>query len=150
MKGYIYKLLHEDGRFYIGSTKDDITIRFKKHIANKLIKDFNDCWDKVIIECLEEVEHSIKKELQEREQFYIDTLRNEKCLNKIRACRRSRSQEHQILYQKIKGTDKDFYAKHREKNREKNKEYSRQYYQKNKEKILIKMKEEYERKRANQ
>jgi hypothetical protein len=160
----IYKLEHEDGRFYIGSTQSDLNVRFQKHKANKLVIEFNDCWDKVKIILVEEVVCDNRKELQKKEQEYIDTLKNENCLNKIRACRKSRHDEYIETYSKIKGTDKDWYSKHREKNREKNREYAKQYatsnaellkqkrkeyYEKNKETILNKAREKYLNNKSN-
>lgn len=136
----VYKLLHKDGRFYIGSTKDDLNVRFGKHKSNGLIKEFVGCWDDVSIELLEEVQCGTRKELNKKEQEYIDKLKNELCLNKIRASRRDRHDEYKEYYEKIKGTPNDHYAKHREANREKNRQYAKEYNAANKELIKEKLK----------
>lgn len=141
--GKIYKLVHKDGRFYIGSTCDCPSVRFSKHKKNKLVKEFDNDWDNVKIEVLEKYPCKTREELQIREQYYLDLLKNDKCLNKIRAKRRTRHEEFKIYYQSIKGTDGDHYAKYREANREKNKEYSKMYYEKNKDRILQKLREKY-------
>ncbi len=141
--GKIYKLIHKDGRFYIGSTCDYPSVRFYKHKRNGLVKEFHNDWDNVKMEVIEKYPCKTREELQTREQYFLDLLKNDNCLNKIRAKRRPRHEEHKANYQAIKGTDRDYYAKHREANREKNKEYSKMYYEKNKDRILQKAREKY-------
>jgi hypothetical protein len=141
----IYKLEHDDGRFYIGSSKDTLTIRGGKHKSNGLVKEFIGQWDKVKMEVIEEVKCDTRKELNVVEQRHLDIYKeNPLCLNKIRASRRSRSEEHKEKYAEIKGTDKDWFAKHREAHREENKVYARKYYEEKKEECLRKAKEHYE------
>ena len=142
-EGRVYRLRHEDGRFYIGSTKDSLAVRFGKHKINGLVKEFVDCWDKVIIELVEEVVCSSRKELQQREQAALDAADRALCVNKIRAMRRSRSEEHRETYARIKGTANDYYAAHRAANRERNRQYAREYYARNRERILAEARAAY-------
>ena len=141
----IYKLEHDDGRYYVGSSFSTAEVRYGKHKTNGLVKEFIGEWDKIRMIIVEEVKCDTRKELNQIEQQWIDTNRTELCLNRIRASRRSRSEEYKIVYAKIKGTDKDWYAKHRESHREENKQYAHKYYNTNTEEIKRKAQEYYQR-----
>lgn len=127
---HIYLMLHEDGRFYVGSTTCSGGDRFSKHKSNGLVKEFIGQWDNVAYIILEECLSETRTALQQCEQSWIDTMRSEQpdlCLNKIRASRRSRAEEFKEWYAKNKGTENDYYAAYRARNREKNREYARKY-----------------------
>jgi hypothetical protein len=133
--GKIYKLIHSDGRFYIGSTCDYPSSRFNKHKQSGLVREFVGDWDNVRIEVILKYPCENRQQLNIKEQEIIDSQKNELCLNKIRAKRRTRHEEFKETYERIKGTDKDYYATHREKNREKNRLYAKMYYEKHKERL---------------
>jgi hypothetical protein len=139
----IYKLEHDDGRYYVGSSFSTAEVRYGKHKTNGLVREFIGEWDKVRMNVIEEVKCDTRTELNQIEQRWIDENRTELCLNRIRASRRSRSEEYKETYAKIKGTEKDWYAKHREAHREENKVYARKYYEEKKEECLRKAKEHY-------
>ena len=87
--GKIYKLVCEDGCYYIGSTIQKLNLRFnshkkssKKEVCN-VYDHINDIgWDKVQIELVENYSCNNKQELNKREQYYIDqSIDDLQCLN---------------------------------------------------------------------
>lgn len=95
----IYKLVNTvDAKFYIGSTTRPLSVRLDSHIryANRddyvtpAYKHINDHvgWDNVSIELIEECEGiEDKDELRQREQYFMDLLKDDNCLNVNRAYR---------------------------------------------------------------
>lgn len=127
MKGQVY-LIESNGLKYVGSTKQTIYDRFRKH----------DCWslydmnkDDYSYKILEEVEYNEKYELRMREQYYIETI---DCCNKQNA----------YLGKNKKDADKEYYERNKERLIEKACEYqktdkaklnAKKRYQNNKEKV---------------
>jgi hypothetical protein len=116
-KGYIYRLsCNVTGKIYYGSTSTSVNIRLGQHKYDA--KRCKCCKSKEIIcngdfrvETLETVIYTDKKELYDRESYYI---KNNDCINKIIPNR----------------TNKEY----REQNKQQIKEYKKQYYEQNKEK----------------
>lgn len=87
--GKIYKLVCEDGCYYIGSTIQKLNLRFNSHkksskkVACRVYDHINTIgWDKVRIELVENYSCNNKQELSKREQFYIDQSNDDLlCLN---------------------------------------------------------------------
>ena len=81
MIGYIYKLFNENGVYFGSTRRKNLKERYREHKYQSKIQNnssrilFN---NKVNLELVEIVECNNKKELLQREQFYID---NNKCLN---------------------------------------------------------------------
>lgn len=145
----VYKLIHKDGRFYIGSTGGCLSKRFYQHKINGLIKEFENDWTSVNIELIEKLKDcGSRAELNKKEQEYIDKLRTPLCLNKIRACRRTRHEEYVEYMNKVKGTEQDPYATHRKEHREENRLYAKSYYEQNKEALQQKARERYHSKKT--
>lgn len=120
-EGKIYKLIspHTE-EVYIGSTiqllqqrKSKHLHKFKKGILTCLSKKIFDAGD-VDIVLLENYPCESKRELEERERYWIETT--EKCINKMFPTR----------------TSKEYY----ESNKEDKKQYGRDYYYKNRDKVL--------------
>lgn len=87
MKGFIYKITSPStDKIYIGSTKQTLKARLNNHcmdfkrnkscVSSSLILCFNDA----VIECVEEVNFTERKELHSRERYYIE-LNSDKCVN---------------------------------------------------------------------
>ena len=140
MKGLIY-LIESNGLKYVGSTKQTIHNRFRKH----------DCWslydmnkDDYSYKILEEVEYDNKYELRLREQHYINIV---DCCNKNNA----------YLGNNKKESDKQYYEKNKERLIQKAREYqksdkakltAKKRYENNKDIINKRSKELRERKNS--
>jgi len=157
MKGYIYKL-HDNtnNTDYYGSTIQTLNKRLQEH-KNKL-----DCSSKSIIEnndyimiLVETIEFQDKKQLLEREKYYIQ---NYPCINKYSPLRTKEEYKEQQkeYYEEHKEQQKEYYQEYRELNKEKllkqrkeyyeaNKEQKKEYREKHKEQINEYKKEYYER-----
>ena len=131
LNGKIYRLVCEDGYYYIGSTRTELRFRLAKHKKDSLIdterkvyKHINSIgWDNVIIDLIEEFPCGSKQELTEREDFYIKELKDdEMCLNIIRS--NVPPEEKKILL-------KEYYEAHKEEIMEKHRDYN----EKNREKV---------------
>ena len=85
----IYRLKCEDGNYYIGSTIQSLPDRLKKHKSlsksntNSLYNHINNVgWDTVIIELITEYPCNSKKELNTKEEEYIEhAMDDDLCLN---------------------------------------------------------------------
>jgi len=97
-QGKIYKIIDEtNGDVYIGSTRQTLKMRYKNHelFRNRYNKLKQNC--KIIL--VENYPCSSRRELEEREQYYID---NTDCINKKRAystleqTREKNKQRHEI------------------------------------------------------
>lgn len=88
-RGKIYRLLLEDGHYYISSTTQPLLQRLNNHKqlskigVNKVYKFINQIgWDKITIELIEDYPCTTKKELNIREKYYITNSKDDKlCLN---------------------------------------------------------------------
>jgi hypothetical protein len=143
VKGYIYKIICEiTNLVYIGSTTKSIETRLKKHEYDYIYYcEGKRCYcasykilenGKFKIELIEEIEFQNKKELLEKERYYIE---NTNCVNII-----TPSMTHQESY-------KNWYDKsykiYYDNNKEKENERKRKEYEKNKEKINERRRELY-------
>ena len=85
----IYRLLSEDGYYYIGSTTQPLQQRLHNHKrlsklgVNKVYEFINQIgWDKITIELIEDYPCISKKELNVREKYYITKSKDDDlCLN---------------------------------------------------------------------
>jgi hypothetical protein len=83
MKGKIYRIYWPDGRFYIGSTIQVLKYRLNKHKHyNQLCISSTD-WSEAKIECLEEIECETLQDLHYLERVYLETCKDEYCLNTL-------------------------------------------------------------------
>jgi predicted GIY-YIG superfamily endonuclease len=139
-KSKIYKLQHEDGHFYIGSTYATLRGRLQKHKEKaikvperRVYKHIHNEWDKVRILLIEEFSCESKYQLLKREDEYIQKeLKNPLCLNTIGAVLNVEQRlEYNRNYNPI------YYEEKREEIREK----QRQYYLANREKLIQKNRE---------
>lgn len=91
--GKIYRLICEDGHFYIGSTVNSLSARLcghKQSAKRETSPVYKHCvsigWENVDIELIEEYPCNSRKELTSREDYYIQKYKhNKRCLNCIRA-----------------------------------------------------------------
>jgi hypothetical protein len=129
----IYKLQHEDGHFYYGSTTGTLAERTRKHkvksIAHpdrRVYKHINGEWEKVRAVLVEDFPCENKAQLTKREDEFIQKeLSNPLCLNHYRAS----------------GTDRPATGKKcREKHKDERNAYSIAYNTANKERIAEKRK----------
>ena len=87
--GKIYKLVCNDGYYYIGSTTQELNNRLYNHKTqsksgpNKIYSYINSIgWDNVIIELIENYNCQSKKELVDREKYYLTkSKKDDLCLN---------------------------------------------------------------------
>jgi hypothetical protein len=156
----IYRLQHDDGHFYIGSTITELRCRLnrhktyaKNHPTQRVYSHINSEWDKVQIVLIEEFSCENKKELLRREDSYIQKeLGNHLCLNHRRAFVTDEEiNERQMKYNKAnkehlnkmrkihddmnRDLIREQKTKYNEKNKDIIKEQKKKYYQDNKEHI---------------
>lgn len=130
--GKIYKLVSDDGHYYIGSTTTTLHKRFSAHKSNISKNTGNGNYtyfsslpiDDIRIELIEKFPCSTKKELREREDYHIHlSLYDSYCLNTYRAFQTDEEKkEYDRLY---------YYL-----NKDKAKENMKKYYEENKDKII--------------
>ena len=128
--GYIYSLTCSNPNLiYYGSTTKSLNDRLRQHKAssNKCESKILFEWGDVKINMIEEIEYEDKKDLIDREAYYI---RNLKCVNK-RIPNRTTKEYRENNKDKIKEKKKQY----RENNKDKIKEINKEYYEDNKEKI---------------
>ena len=151
--GYIYKLesSFEDPGLYIGSTKN-MTVRkyaHKRSCVNpnsnrynlkvyQYIRDYGG-WSNWFMLTLEEFEYVDKKELVEREQYWIKELKAD--LNSKDAVM------DKDYFKKRYQDNKEYYKNYREENKDYHKNYDKKYFEKNKKKILENSKKYHEENR---
>ena len=125
--GKIYRLTCDDPNLiYYGSTIMSLEKRLKHHKSasnrsvSRQMRDFGG----LKIELLEQYPCNSKKELLDKEQYYIQ---NNQCINQRRALltKEQRLQQKRAYYER--NTEK--FKEYREANKEKSKEYMRAYYQ---------------------
>lgn len=165
----IYKLVCDDGHYYYGSTIQSLDKRLYGHhgstkiMTSKLYTHIQEIgWDKVKIECIEEVSCKNRKELREIENKYILESRNDSlCLNTLRSYtpddekkvmekeRQIRNKVHRAevvhkYYEEhkvdIRKRGNQYYNENKEHLQTKNKEY----IEKNKEQVVIQRKKFYD------
>jgi group I intron endonuclease len=150
--GKIYKLICEDGHYYIGSTTQTLYNRFNHHkeaskngtsVVYKYINKIG--IDKFTIELIENYPCDIKSDLNKREEYYINNSKTDKlCLNIKRAYLSEEDRKENIkkyyeenkeiiiekhrnyIYQNREKVDA-YQAQYRLDNAEKRREYTRQY-----------------------
>ena len=153
----VYKLQHEDGHFYIGSSINELRMRLRHHKNNtknrksRVYTHINGEWDKVKIVLIEAFECNNRDELRRKEQEYIQKeLKNELCLNHNRAFRteEERKQEEAERLSKYNAEHKDDIKEHKaeyyEANKDKINERNTKWREANKDKIKQQHKEYYE------
>lgn len=143
-KSKIYKLQCDDGHYYYGSTRSELSRRLYDHKHASLnqayrvyehIKTIG--WERVTMILIEEFPCSDRKELLKRENMYImEHLSDPLCLNTICASitEDERREKHRRLNEKYKDKLAEYHKEKRTGNPEVA-EYQRQYREKNKEKI---------------
>jgi hypothetical protein len=165
----IYRLVCEDGSYYYGSTIQSLNERFQQHkgssktMTSKVYTHIQEIgWDKVRIECVEEVSCKNRKELREIENKYITEYRNDTlCLNTLRSYtpedekknmekeRQTRNREHskELVHAYYEGhkdetleRQKNYYRENKEHLRERHK----QYLEKHKEEVRLQRKNFYD------
>jgi hypothetical protein len=82
MKGKIYRIYWPDGRFYIGSTVQSLTERIRIHKRRNILNLSPKDWSEAKIEILEEVECETLRDLHYLERIYLETCKDDLCLNK--------------------------------------------------------------------
>lgn len=110
----IYKLINTTtNKVYYGSTTQSLKTRLREHKCrrnyekretSKLLFNEN---DNVVIELVEEVECNNKKELHDRERFYIE---NNECVNKV-IPNRTLCEYYQDNKERIKKRNKEYMSK---------------------------------------
>jgi hypothetical protein len=135
--GKIYKLLCDDGHYYIGSTTQKLNHRFNNHKTSsktgtsKAYTYINSVgWDKVKIELIEDFPCTVKSELNEREEYYISKSKSDElCLN-INSALLTPEKRKENVKNYYEANKEDIIESHREyneKNREKVDSYQAQY-----------------------
>ena len=153
--GQVYKLLCEDGHYYIGSTKSDLKYRLYYHKQSSIIwpnrKVYDHIltcgWNKVNIKCIEEVKSNLKDGLRIKENEYIKVaLLDPLCLNIKRAIltKEELLQQQQEYLQANKDKVDAYHANYRKENSEKRCEYSKKYVAEHPEETKITKKAYYE------
>jgi hypothetical protein len=153
--GQVYKLLCDDGHYYIGSTKTDIKYRLYHHKQHsmlwpdrKVYKHILECgWDTVKIECIEEVKCNNREELVKKENEYIKkSLSDPLCLNinKSHLTKEELLQQQKEYLQTNKEKVDAYQAQYRKDNTESRREYSQQYAAEHPEQVAAARKAYYE------
>ena len=153
--GQVYKLLCEDGHYYIGSTITELKYRLYHHKKHSLLypdrKVYNHIltcgWDTVNIGCVEIVKSNSKNALRKRENEYIkESLSDPLCLNINRAhlTKRELLQQQQEYIDANKDKVDAYHANYRKENAEERAEYSRQYTAEHPEEVQATKREYYE------
>lgn len=150
--GKIYKLICDDGYYYIGSTIQKLNLRFNHHKGSaktgtsRVYTYINNIgWDKIKIELVENYPCSIKSELNKREEYYINLSKNDElCLNfnKAYVSDEERKENMKKYYEANKDVIMEYHRKYNEENKETiNKK--RAEYRKENAKILAEKQRQY-------
>jgi hypothetical protein len=137
----IYRLQHDDGHFYIGSSVNELRVRLGQHkksckmyAERRVYKHINNEWDKVKIVLIEAFECSNRDELRRKEQEYIQKeLKNELCLNHKRAflteadLEEKKTNDNKLYYQRHSNEIKEYQKEYRKNNTEKVKTQQTEY-----------------------
>ena len=147
----IYKLINDEGKIYIGSTKLDLSKRFSYHKAlfKRYVNNKMDLYCSAYevlrgtnprIECIEDLGNLTKQEARTKEYNYIKDL---DCVNKNKAIITIEE-----VKQNVNKYNKDYYANHKDYwKTEDFKQKQKQYYQANKERIINRVKNHYKSKK---
>lgn len=150
--GKIYKLVCEDGKYYIGSTIRPLKTRLSSHKSVSTKTQTNNAynhiktigWDKVTIQLVELFPCENRIQLLERETWHISQHKeDDMCLNTRNPLTDNTTPEAKEAH---KEKCKEYYQRHREEilqkrseyqteNREKRSDYNREYRQRNAEKL---------------
>lgn len=150
--GKIYKLVCEDGKYYIGSTIRPLYARISSHRYASTKTQTNNAynhiktigWDKVTIQLIELFPCENRTQLLERETFHICQHKEDVlCLNTRNPLTDNTTTEAKQAHRE---TCKEYYQQHREEilqkrseyqceHREERSEYNREYRQRNAEKL---------------
>ena len=153
--GQIYKLVCDDGHYYIGSTKSELKYRLYHHKQHSLLwpdrkvyEHILRCgWNTVKIECVEEVTCASRDELRKKENEYIkNSLSDPLCLNikKAHLTKEELLQQQKEYLQANKDKVDAYHANYRIENAAERAEYSRQYAAENPEAVKATKKAYYE------
>lgn len=157
--GKIYRLQCNDGHYYIGSTTQKLMRRLYHHketskkdntIAYQHIKQLG--WKNVEIQLIEDYPCDVKKDLNEREDYYIRQSKDDPlCLNEKRAYVSTEEKKQQVIeYAKNHREDAiQRTKKYREEHQEEVLEKKREYREKNR-KLLNEKQKEYAKVHAEQ
>jgi group I intron endonuclease len=172
MIGYIYKIVNSvNNMIYVGSTKQSINIRFNQHKANSkdLTKNAKIYLlmrkigvDKFNIEVIEQIEFLDKKDLLNKEQYFIDNLKPELNMLNTYHNKQEYREENKEYFKKYyeenkqeinlknkeyreenKEKIKKYEKEYREENKKEIKEWKKKHYETNKKEIILKRKEKY-------
>ena len=153
-KSKIYKLQCDDGHYYFGSTRGELSRRLYEHKhasarqPYRVYQHINSIgWEKVSIVLVEEFRCLNRTELLQKEAEYISQHKNDNlCLNTILSYITEEERQEKKRKQQEKYKDK-LAAYHKEKRTGNPEvaEYQRQYREKNKEKLKESKKAYYER-----
>ena len=157
--GQVYKLLCDDGHYYIGSTKSDLKYRLYHHkqhsVLNpdrKVYDHILTCgWDKVKIVCIEEVPFKTRDELYRKENEYIKkSLADPLCLNinKAHLTKQELLKQQKEYLQANKEKVDAYHANYRKENAEERAAYSKQYAAEHPEEVRATKKAYYEANKA--
>jgi len=153
--GQVYKLVCDDGHYYIGSTKSELKYRLYHHKQHSLIfpdrkvyEHILNCgWNTVKIVCIEEVTSTLKDELRKKENEHIKkSLSDPLCLNmnKAHLTKEELLVQHKEYLEANKEKVDAYQAEYRQLNAEKRCEYSKQYAADHPEEVKAKQKAYYE------
>jgi len=139
----IYRILCKDGCYYYGSTITSLKERLWHHkesaktMTSKIYTHIRSIgWENVTIELIETPVCKDRKELRIRENFYIESSKNDpNCLNTLRAYT---SEEEKSVMEKTR----------QQKNAEHRKQVVHQYYETHKDKICERHQQYYEENKA--
>lgn len=144
-KSKVYKLQHDDGHFYIGSTINELRVRYKQHKYyaksfpnRKVYNHINNEWDKVKIILVEEFVCDNRQQIRNKENEYLKKeIDNPLCLNLLLACAGAENRTEYVKnYNKeYRKNNAEYFKEYNEKNRDVANEKSRIYYEKNRERI---------------
>ena len=155
ISGQVYKLVCDDGHYYIGSTVSELKYRLYYHKSHSLIhpdrkvyKHIISCgWNTVNIECIEDISCNSRSELYQFENEYItNALSDPLCLNtnKAHLTKEELLQQQKEYLEANKQKVDAYQATYRQENGEERREYSRQYAADHPEQVKATKKAHYE------
>lgn len=150
--GKIYKLVCDDGKYYIGSTIRCLKMRLSSHKSASTKTETNNTynhiktigWDKVKIELIELFPCENRIQLLERETWHISQHKeNQLCLNTRNPltdnttpeAKEAHKEKCKEYYQQHRGEILQKRSEYQTENREQRSEYNREYRQRNAEKL---------------
>jgi hypothetical protein len=157
--GQVYKLLCDDGHYYIGSTKTELKYRLYHHKQHSLLwpdrKVYQHIlsrgWENMQILCVEEVVCKSRDDLLRKENEHIKkSLSDPLCLNikKAHLTKKELLEQQKEYLQANKDKVDAYQANYRKENAEERREYSKQYVEEHREEVREKRKAHYEENKA--